>query len=313
MKGSLKYRKEGQLRWQQRDFVLTPTHQLLLVGTGPLPLDEHSRLRLPDGAHRFEIKGCASFQANNESEATQWAAALRFAICNVQVMTRPSIAKTVPIEDILPSLRPLPGNDRCADCGGAGPEVASLAFAVLICVKCAEVHASYPHRTRIQHLNPPLSLSTRCPAVIAQILGGTSNEWQNRHLLPGDSVPIIGPHSSRLDRARHIHAKYFAAVASDEITRIDSLPSDLKLLWQLLIAQGASPNSRHTLTQGTLLHLAVRQNALSHVALLMWSGADARLQDDHGLTPLDLALKMALDEVAEMIVREDSIRASNTI
>jgi Arf-GAP/coiled-coil/ANK repeat/PH domain-containing protein len=37
-------------------------------------------------------------------------------------------------------LAQVPGNDKCADCGAADPDWASLNLCVVICQKCAGVH-----------------------------------------------------------------------------------------------------------------------------------------------------------------------------
>lgn len=37
-------------------------------------------------------------------------------------------------------IQSLPGNDRCVDCGAAGPSWGSLGFGVVVCLECAGVH-----------------------------------------------------------------------------------------------------------------------------------------------------------------------------
>lgn len=41
---------------------------------------------------------------------------------------------------LVDTLKSLPGNDICADCGAPEPEWASLNLGILICIECSGVH-----------------------------------------------------------------------------------------------------------------------------------------------------------------------------
>lgn len=127
------------------------------------------------------------------------------------------------------------------------------------------------------------------------MLATGGNDQQSR-LFPTDSG--ISPHATRLDRARFIHGKY----VKEKQDCFESVNDDLKRTFEIL--QSCNINSRHSLTHSTMLHVAVRQNLAEQVALLLFAGADPRMVDDHQLTPLDLSLKIGLEDIAEVIVRE---------
>lgn len=43
-------------------------------------------------------------------------------------------------DDVLTTLRGIPGNDACAECNALDPEWASLNLGVLMCIECSGVH-----------------------------------------------------------------------------------------------------------------------------------------------------------------------------
>jgi hypothetical protein len=68
-------------------------------------------------------------------------------------------------------LRGVPGNARCADCGAASPEWASLNLSCLLCLQCSGVHRALGvHISKVRSL----SLDTRAwePAVMALMAAG---------------------------------------------------------------------------------------------------------------------------------------------
>lgn len=46
-------------------------------------------------------------------------------------------------DEFLLSIRELPGNDRCVDCGDPEPTWASLSLGTLLCLKCAGIHREF--------------------------------------------------------------------------------------------------------------------------------------------------------------------------
>lgn len=43
-------------------------------------------------------------------------------------------------DDVLTTLRGIPGNDTCAECNAPDPDWASLNLGVLMCIECSGVH-----------------------------------------------------------------------------------------------------------------------------------------------------------------------------
>ncbi len=78
---------------------------------------------------------------------------------------------------------------------------------------------------------------------------------------------------------------------------------------RLLLERGADPEARLSEWSDTLLHWAAYDGLFKAVNLLLEFGANARLTNDEGETPLDLAVRNGHDDVA-MLLR-DYIRATD--
>ncbi len=81
-------------------------------------------------------------------------------------------------EALAAALGAVRGNEACADCGGRGPEWASLNLGVLLCASCAGVHRHMGvHISKVRG-GPagtvPLPLHTPRPAPITVVRGVTS-------------------------------------------------------------------------------------------------------------------------------------------
>lgn len=72
---------------------------------------------------------------------------------------------------------------------------------------------------------------------------------------------------------------------------------------RLLVAAGAEVNARTGVTAATALHMAARRGHLEVARTLLELGADARIPDRKGDTPLDRAVKCRRQDVAELLRR----------
>ena len=97
-------------------------------------------------------------QAESEEEMNAWLSDLQGVIAELISMNAPGDTQATPgrgdanasaaaneksgagQEDPRTALASIPGNDRCADCGGADPDWASLNLCVVICQRCAGIH-----------------------------------------------------------------------------------------------------------------------------------------------------------------------------
>ncbi|KAM0033287.1 putative Arf GTPase activating protein [Helianthus debilis subsp. tardiflorus] len=107
------------------------------------------------------------------------------------------------------TLKKVPGNDKCADCGSPEPDWASLNLGILICIECSGVHRNLGcHISKVRSLE--LDVKVWEPSVIAlfQSLGNVfiNSIWEKS--LSKESIGKPGSEEHISTKEKFIHAKY---------------------------------------------------------------------------------------------------------
>lgn len=275
-------------------------------------IDESARLKQNNSTFELKLGNTSrTVYFDARVEATKWVQAIKYLISIQRILQRtPMEHLYTSLADTFQKIAVLPGNDFCADCGGSDPDVASLMYGVMLCGECGAVHASM--RTRMQRLRVPNAQNAKCMIFVERVMcsvGGNTNASIRTN-------QVLSENASRLDRARYIHAKYKQSTN----TEFETLPGTLDAAIALTIGnnnrrQQFNPNAQHRLTSATNLHLHVRENNLDVIAVLMFMGADPMVEDESGLSALELSIQLDHLEAAEVIAREWQLRysTSNTI
>ncbi|XP_006343185.1 ADP-ribosylation factor GTPase-activating protein AGD3 isoform X1 [Solanum tuberosum] len=112
-------------------------------------------------------------------------------------------------EQPIATLRRVCGNDRCADCGAAEPDWASLNLGVLVCIECSGVHRNLGvHISKVRSLT--LDVKVWEPSVIAlfQSLGNTfaNSVWEESLQARGAfQVNVSAASSYRSDKQQQLY------------------------------------------------------------------------------------------------------------
>lgn len=306
MEGALLYKTEAQQRMKQGQFRLTASFRLH-YDEGSLVIDENARIKQNDSTFELKVDNNQTFYFDAGAEASRWVQGIKYLMSIQRILQKtPAEHLYTPLANTLQKLAELPGNNLCADCGKSDPGMASLTYGVMMCEECGAVHASMG--TRMQRFKVPNVQNAKCMVFVEHVMSGVGGNAS------ASTRPIqtLTQNASRLDRARHIHAKYKQPIN----TAFEALPADLSAAIALTInsnkRQQFNPDAQHRLTSATNLHLHVRENNLDVIALLMFIGADPMIGDESGLSALELSLQLDHLEAAEVIAREWHLRHSGS-
>ena len=306
MEGTLKYRKETQHKMKQDQFRLT-TDFKLQSDVESIVINESVKIKQSASMFELVIDGNRTFHFDAGEETSRWVQRIKYLISIQSILQRtPTAHLYVPLLDAFQRISTLPGNNLCADCGERDPSVASLAHAVMLCEECGVVHARMGRR--VQRFKVPNAQNAKCLIFVEHVMRGVEG---NVNVI-ARSNQTLAQNASRLDRTRHVYAKYKRSTGSTFETLSGDLNTAIRMTINSNKRPGFNPNAQHRLTLATNLHLHVRENNLAVVALLMFMGADPMIEDEVGLSALELSIQLEHLEAAEIMAREWQLRHSTS-
>jgi len=228
-----------------------------------------------------------TLQAESAAERAAWVGALQGVIAELL-----SGAGRLSAAPLLAALRAAPGNGRCADCGCADPDWASLNLAVLLCQRCAGAHRRLGAAvSAVRSLN--LDEDAWTPSVCA-LFAALGNDAANAAWASSaeEAAEALTPQASMESRLEAVRAKYV-----DRLHVLPALAQEAAAEGALTAAAaaGSLPRVMRLLAAGASveatpqpLAAAVAAGAALVVQALLLNGADACAPGPDGASLLDL-------------------------
>ncbi|KAJ4842097.1 hypothetical protein Tsubulata_007942 [Turnera subulata] len=142
------------------------------------------------------------------------------------------------------SLRGIPGNDRCAECGASGPDWASLNLGILLCIQCSGVHRNLGvHISKVRSLTLDVKVWEPTILDLFHALGNAycNSIWEGL-LLENDqvdksdgiilSVSKPSPGDTIHSKEKYIHSKYVEKSLLSREASFCSTVSHSSSIWQ---------------------------------------------------------------------------------
>jgi hypothetical protein len=240
-------------------------------------------------------------QAENENDFDKWVTTIRGEIearlgshNNVSSNRMNSMSFRNP-DKLLAMNRLIDSSPSCADCFHDNPDWAVINLGITVCINCSGVH-----RNLGTHISKVRSLSLdewRLPLLNLMLAIGNykSNEiWCPFH----EGGPSIAVDCERSEREKFIRNKYekkvfINSIDAEELKAInqncfDAASNDDLMLVILYAVNGADINWKNEEGK-SILHIAVEHDNGVIVEWLCQNGADCKILDSNGLTPMECA------------------------
>ncbi|XP_004084050.1 arf-GAP with SH3 domain, ANK repeat and PH domain-containing protein 2 [Oryzias latipes] len=222
-------------------------------------------------------------------------------------------------KSIVEEVKKMNGNDRCCDCGAAGPTWLSTNLGVLICIECSGIHREIGvHYSRIQSLD--LDVLGTSEMLLANNVGNASFNGIMEADLGPQGITKPDPSSDMQTRKEYITAKYtekrFARrlytntesrqKALYEAVRNKDVLSLLQVYAEGVDLMEAVPQPSEHEHGETVLHLGVRmadRNSLHIVDFLAQNSPNLDKQTAKGNTALHYCCLLDNRECLKLLLR----------
>ncbi|KAF8561207.1 hypothetical protein P879_05470 [Paragonimus westermani] len=220
-----------------------------------------------------------------------------------------------------------PQSDVCADCTALFPQWASVNRGVLLCDECSAIHRQLGrHISQVKHLKKSRWRMTQLDMVRYLAAACANRYWEHvlyEPMLAGQHAarsnapegsnkqpatissrkpkPADPMHPTKTDfiREKYLFLGFFKKPRNLNLDDLNqqlhaSVRTGVLETSLYLLALGANPNFIHPAKGTSPMHVACHYGQLGQVEVLLAYGADVRVRDALGQTPVDVALERAL-------------------
>jgi len=257
------------------------------------------------------------FAAQSAEERDEWITAIEQQIlsCLQLIPSSKGRLSALAHATVVQNIRAVAGNNSCADCGSSSPDWASLNLGALVCIECSGIHRNLgTHLSRVRSLElddwPP-ELVRVMVAVGNKMVNSIWEANTNNKVKPSSSSP-------REEKDQWIRAKYeqHEFVAATPYTEVplhrqlfdavarSSVHDTLLVLSHCTPATVNMPYSDNDTR--TALHIAAAVGHLVLLQLLVWNGANVKLQDHEGFSASYYAQVSGSSECVQLLQSLDT-------